>query len=433
MAERTPSDRTLVVADDLTGATDTGHGFAARGFETVVRLDPEFDAPDAAVLVVDTDSRYADPDEAGCRVRDAVASVDAAVVYKKVDSTLRGNLASEIEAAMDAMEADVAAVAPAFPSNGRTTACGYHLVHGALVTDTEAGNDPDSPVLAPRLPDHLRERGASDVRHVGVERVASGDADGLRSIFDTDGLVTFDAVDDAHLDTIAEAVDDSDERVLLVGCGGLAEHVRIPADATAERAPADETPTGTAFGVAGSVSAQTFAQLDALPDEVVLTLDAARAVDDVETAATDATERCRDRFGDADVDAVVLASARDRSDVDRVLDAADDSGVDERIARERVTEALAVAARRVWDEAAPTPGGLFLTGGAVAKAVLGELETDGLALRGEEVSTGVPVSEVRGGIADGTPLVTKAGAFGIDSTIADALDHVRRVPTQHKE
>ncbi len=152
------SDRTLVVADDLTGATDTGHGFAVRGFETVVRLDPEFEAPDAAVIVVDTDSRYVSPAEAGNRVADVVSDIEAATVYKKVDSTLRGNLAAEIEAVMAAMDADTAAVAPAFPTNGRVTACGYHLVEGALITDTEAGNDPDSPVCyqAPRPPPRPR-------------------------------------------------------------------------------------------------------------------------------------------------------------------------------------------------------------------------------------------------------------------------------------
>ncbi len=120
------------------------------------------------------------------------------------------------------------------------------------------------------------------------------------------------------------------------------------------------------------------------------------------------------------------ASARDRSDVDAVLAAAADAGVSDREARERVTETLAIAAELVWTE--HPPDGLFLTGGAVTKGVLGELGAHGIALRGEAVTTGVPVGEVRGGPANGTPLVTKAGAFGEVSTIADALTHLRRVP-----
>ena len=236
------SDRTLVVADDLTGATDTGHGFAVRGFETVIRLDPRFEAPDAAVIVVDTDSRYVSPAEAGNRVADVVSDIEAATVYKKVDSTLRGNLAAEIEAVMAAMDADTAAVAPAFPTNGRVTACGYHLVEGALITDTEAGNDPDSPVCSPRLPDHLRDQGASDVSHVGVQTVATN---GVTSALDDGRLVTFDAVHETHLDAIASGAAEADENVLLVGSGGLAEHVRVSGTPTAERTPLDEAPSGT--------------------------------------------------------------------------------------------------------------------------------------------------------------------------------------------
>lgn len=415
------TDRTLVVADDLTGATDTGHGFAARGFETVVRLDPDFESPDAAVLVVDTDSRYVAPNEAASRVATVISDIDAATVYKKVDSTLRGNLAAEIEAAMAAMDADAAAVAPAFPSNGRVTACGYHLTEGVLVTDTEAGNDPDSPVHSPRLPDHLRQQGASDVSHAGIEVVGTND---VPAALDDGRLVTFDAVHDVHLDAIASGCDDANGNVLLVGSGGLAEHVHVRATPTADRTSLAENPSGTAFGVSGSVNERTLAQLDALPADRVVHLDAVRAVHDVEAAVRAAAVSCTDRL--ADEETVVLTSACDPADVDMVLGAAAEAGVSDREARERVTEALATATESVWTEHAPD--GLFLTGGAVTKGVLGELDARGIALRGEEVTSGVPVGEVRGGLADGTPLVTKAGAFGEDGTISDALDHLRRVP-----
>ncbi|GAA0310083.1 four-carbon acid sugar kinase family protein [Halarchaeum salinum] len=415
----------LVVADDLTGANDTGHGFAARGYEVVVRLDSGLDVSSVDVLVVNTDSRYASAAEARQRVRDAVAGTDAAVVYKKVDSTLRGNLGPEIEAAMAAMNADAAAVAPAFPSNGRTTVCGYHLVDGALVTDTDAGTDPDAPVTDPRLPDYLREQGASGVTHIGVGRVARSDPD-LRGALDTGRVVTLDAVVDDHLEAVATAVADAPRRVLHVGCGGLAEHVRVPGPANATRPARRDDLTGTALGVAGSVSPRTLGQLDALPDECVIPFDASRAVTDPEGASTVAADACLSRLSDAPT--AVLASATTRTDVDAVLDTAANAGVDERDARERVTAALGEATRRIWEVRAPD--GLFCTGGAVATGVLAALDAAGIELRGESVAMGVPVGAVRGGRADGTPLVTKAGAFGDDDTIRAALRVLRRVPKQ---
>ena len=50
----------FIIADDFTGALDTGVQFAARGIPTQVTVDPEVDfaAHDTAVLVVDTETRH---------------------------------------------------------------------------------------------------------------------------------------------------------------------------------------------------------------------------------------------------------------------------------------------------------------------------------------------------------------------------------------
>ncbi|WP_227379324.1 four-carbon acid sugar kinase family protein [Haladaptatus halobius] len=427
------TDHALVVADDLTGATDTGHSFAARGYETVVRIDPDFDAPEAVVLVVDTDSRYVDRDEAVTRVQDVAASTEAAVVYKKVDSTLRGNLGAEIVAVYDAMDADAATVAPAFPSNDRLTAGGYHLVDGELVTNTEAGKDPDSPIETSHIPHLLRTQIDDPIAHADVECVASRSAAkklhrSNESMGDERRIVVFDVVHDSHLDIIAEAAHEYDGDVLLVGSAGLAEAVRLPCEPTAERLTLTDSPTATAFGIVGSVNPQTLTQLDVLSQNRVINLDTTVAVHDPAAAAAAAADKCLERFNTES--AVVLASARDHSDIEATLDAANRASIPERKAREHVTSALGTAAAQVWE--ASEPDGLFLTGGSVAKAVLGRLDAGGIALRGEGISVGVPAGEVRGGPANGTPIVTKAGAFGDDSTIIDAINYLRRTPERSK-
>jgi uncharacterized protein YgbK (DUF1537 family) len=422
------AERTLVVADDLTGAMDTGHSFAMRGYETIVRLDPDFDAPRAAVIVADTDSRYVDPDEAVTRVRNIVASTEAAVVYKKVDSTLRGNVGVEIAAAHDAMDADATAVAPAHPSNDRLTACGYHLVGGELLTDTEVGNDPDSRIVTSHLPRLIREQTGGPVVHVGIEPVATRSTvdalsrpDGVEA--DERLIVVFDIVHDSHLDAVAAGAHDYDGNVLLVGSAGLAEYVRSPVESTVESPPIATTPSGTAFGVVGSVNPRTLTQLDAVPESRVVHLDAKTAVSDPHDAARNAAAECLERLPTEP--AVVLTAANDSDTVAATLEAARRANVSGREARERVTAALGIAARSVWEKRAPD--GLFLTGGSIAKSILDRLDAGGVALSGEEIDVGVPVGEVRGGKADGTPIVTKAGAFGGNSTIVDALDHLRRV------
>jgi len=88
-----------IVADDLTGAMDSSGYFARRGLNTVVLLEPDFSST-ADVLVINTNSRAETPDIAHERVRHAVRNLSGRVIYKKIDSTLRGNIGTELEAAV---------------------------------------------------------------------------------------------------------------------------------------------------------------------------------------------------------------------------------------------------------------------------------------------------------------------------------------------
>ncbi|MFB6135226.1 MAG: four-carbon acid sugar kinase family protein [Halobacteriaceae archaeon] len=395
--------RALVVADDLTGAADTGGRFAARGFETAVATGDR--TPDAPVLVVDTDSRYADGGVAADRVADAVASHPADVVYKKVDSTLRGNVAAEVDAAVEAAGAALALVAPAFPAAGRTTVGDLHLVDGDPVAATAVADDAGGAVASSRLTDLLADS-VCEVAHLPLETVAAGAdavADFLAERSPTPGdplAVACDAARAVHLDAVAAAGARRDD-ALYVGSAGLAGHVRLGTDAGV-------------LGVVGSTAPETLSQLDALPDGAVVHVADPLSEGAAATAADRAVETLADRGR-----AVVTAA---RSPADREATVADgrERGFSEAETATRVAATLAEAAAAVVDWA--SPGGLFLTGGAVARTVLEALGGDGVRLAGREVAAGVPVGRVAGGDADGLPVVTKAGGFGDGATIVNCLD-----------
>lgn len=67
-------------------------------------------------------------------------------VYKKIDSTLRGNLGAEIKAVADVFKPDIVIIAPAYPANQRITIGGYHLLEGKPIELTEIANAPKTPV-----------------------------------------------------------------------------------------------------------------------------------------------------------------------------------------------------------------------------------------------------------------------------------------------
>ena len=412
--------RCVVVADDLTGSCDAGHEFATRKYDTRVVLSTRPDTPQQGdVAVYNTESRYTSPGVAADRVRSVFETTDSDVVFKKVDSTLRGNVRVEVDAATRAIEPELVVVAPAFPANGRLTACGYHLVDGQLVTESPPGQDDERPPTHDSLPEFFA---SSDypVERIGVGTVARG-ATAVREAFEsmcsTDGsvIVTCDAVTDGHLATIATAADDLSERCLYVGSGGFARHIVVPG--TPSGTGLDVDAHRTVVGVSGSVAPETLDQIGELSENRRQHLDLEVAVTDPATAGDDLGSRGRAVVDEQE--GVLLHSADARSDVDRAMTAGERAGVDGSIVRRRITDALAAGAAEVVRDGQAS--NLFLTGGATARAVLDRLDATALRMAGDEVAPGIPLSTVDGGVADGVTAVTKAGGFGDEQAIIKSL------------
>lgn len=410
-----------VVADDLTGAMDTAHGFAERGYDTSVVAAPprdrDADAPAADVLAVNTDSRYADPDRAADAVRRAIRAAPAELVYKKVDSTLRGNVGTEVDAALAETDARLAVFAPAFPEAGRTTRAGVHYVDDVPVAETEYGQDERGPVsssLAALFDGIGRPVATVTERDLdsGRDRVATAVSEAVE-INDRPPVVVCDARSSHDLAVVADAAAGCDP--LYAGSSGLAQHVPVPGAATTDagRRPIE---AGGPLGVVGSVSETTLAQLDRLPDESVIEVDPVALVAG-ETPA-DPAARAADRCDRGAV--VVVTAATDRAAVDRTLDAARERGLAPETTRERVATGLAATAGRAYREAEPS--GLFFTGGDVAVAGLRALGATAITLTGDAVEAGVPVGRLADGVGAGTPIVTKAGGFGSEATIVNCLE-----------
>ncbi len=136
-----------VIADDLTGAAELGavglrHGLSAE----ILRSGKPGGAAD--LVCMDTDSRSCEPEDAAKRAAAAAKTLRAAGatwIYKKVDSVLRGNVTSEVEAVMKQLNFNRALLLPANPSLGRVIRDGEYFIHGKPIHRTEFANDPEYP------------------------------------------------------------------------------------------------------------------------------------------------------------------------------------------------------------------------------------------------------------------------------------------------
>lgn len=404
----------LVVADDLTGANDTGHQFAAAGYETRVLHAPSNDPPPADVLVVNTDSRTASPEAAAEAVRDTVEGIDAQRTYKKVDSTLRGNVGAEVGALLADGATDLALVAPAFPANGRITVNGTHLVEGEPIDEAESVQERENPPWTARLADVLSDAGAP-VAELTLETVQEGKAAIARRLADLraegDGaaVVACDATTDEHLGRIAAAALELDAPPVCVGSAGLAKPLAAANDRSG--------PERSVLGVVGSTNETTLAQLRAVPDAAVVPLDVERALDDPTAAGNALAAAAVAKLRDDGV--AVVTSARTPGDVAAAYDYAERNGVSSQAVSERIESALGAALAAIRNEI--TPDGVFATGGTVATATFDALGISDLKLTGEEVVDGVPVASAAVDSGAEITVVTKAGGFGERDTIVECL------------
>lgn len=123
--------RLALIADDLSGALDTATPFAIAGLPTIVALGPEGIgealSAGAAVVAVVTATRAVGPSLAAARTAEVAARLMDArpeILFKKVDSRLKGNPGAESHALAAVAGRQRLVVAPAVPDQMRVTVAG---------------------------------------------------------------------------------------------------------------------------------------------------------------------------------------------------------------------------------------------------------------------------------------------------------------------
>lgn len=201
----------LVLADDLTGAADCAARCRHGGLHATIYLQLPQPSLPAGVIAFTSDSRHLSPTEAIRRIEEVaapLASIDARW-YKKIDSTLRGNLGEEIDALLTLLGLPCAVICPAFPAQGRGLENGYLIAPGL-------------PASSISLPRRLAEGSSRPVEAIPLNAVRG---EGLAARFDAaiargSQLLAVDARADADLSQILDAVEAALPDALLCGSAG---------------------------------------------------------------------------------------------------------------------------------------------------------------------------------------------------------------------
>ncbi|SEA24113.1 Uncharacterized conserved protein YgbK, DUF1537 family [Oribacterium sp. KHPX15] len=208
-------NRLLILADDLTGALDSGVQLTLKGEHVVILTDRDVEFPEddsVDVIVVDTETRHVTGEVAANIIKALIHKAqDRGIkrIYKKTDSGLRGNVGAELAAVLEASGAKHLNFIPAYPATGRKTVNGVQYVNGKPLAESIFAKDPINPITVSRI-DELIHFG-SDVH------VVSGSSSEKR------GIVVYDAETNDDMKRIAQKLEAEGDLDITAGCAGFLE------------------------------------------------------------------------------------------------------------------------------------------------------------------------------------------------------------------
>lgn len=421
-----------IIADDLTGANATGVRLAKAGFTSAtIVFGGKVPANNGFTSIsVDTDSRYSSIDVAKERVADTyhqLRSWGADIVAKRIDSTIRGNIGSEIDALLEVIGNDsVAIVVASYPDSGRITSGGYLLVDGVPVQETDVAKDPLNPITDSYVPAVIAEQSRFEVGHIGLGSVLKGKSclvSKLKSLIaESKRIIVLDAVTNEEIEHIAEAMAEIKGHVIF---------------------PVDPGPLSAAFGrvkarqhehkskwivTVGSVTPLTGRQLRYLIDktnsspvyvnaELLATMS-----DDWEKEIKRATATALNTLEEQEI--LIITTHSPTSNVLPLSEIALKENVTEEILAKRITTGLAKVTRNVIEQADIQINGTFSSGGDVTAALFAESKAEAIQLD-DEVLPLAAYGKFIGGTFDGIPVVTKGGMVGNKQSIYACVNYLR--------
>lgn len=449
-----PTTCLAMIADDLTGAMDAGVQVIRQGLRATVCLDGEHSGElvgQTDLVIIDTESRNASSHDASAAVRMAAIQARAAgarIIYKKIDSTLRGNVGAEIDALLSVGVVEAVVLAPALPGSGRTTTGGLHHVNGVRLGETEFAGDPFAPVAGSRIEDIVAAQSKVRTSLIGLRAVRLGasavSACMNDAVTDGSGVIVVDAELDSDLECIAQAlesVDAGDDEGLLLACGSAGLFAKMRVGRYAARLGAGSgnalpaggrpvyggqqagAPAGHQVVVVSASPAEASRQqiehaLNVSPDLVPVYVDAT-VLEDGSTARGAVA-----RLGEQVKDVVrsgrnLVLAVKGPGRANLLQSAGSVNGLRRRSAA--LLGIMAGLARIAVEHG--NVGTLVLVGGDTARAGTNVLGARGIHILAE-VEPYIPEGVIMGGAYDGLRVVTKAGGFGSEATLARIVSSV---------
>lgn len=430
-----------IIADDLTGANATSVLLAKEGFKCSSFIDSNLLNQDNMdkydVVAVSTDSRGIKSNEAYEKVAKEVNRVKHLnpTYAKRIDSTLRGNVGSEIDAVLDNVEDSVAIVVASYPDSSRISIGDYLLVNSIPLEKTLVAKDPKCPVTNSKISEIIKQQTKYSVETIGVNDVLKGHdtlSVKIKELAEKGNrIIVIDAVTNDDIDTISKAAKLSELNVITVDPGPFTKGYLN------EKYGSSSVGQGKkVFLAIGSVSNTTIGQVKHLlvsRNPGFVKVDPLKLIDDNQ----------KDKEIDRVIDIIQTKLKENTSNIlgvstttkeEEVLDLtalSKELGIDEEAISVKINKGLAQITEKALEISHSAIGALYTSGGDVTMEVMKLLKVEGIDIKDEVIPLAV-YGRFIGGKYDTMPAITKGGLIGNEKTLLACVDYLlTKISTQY--
>ena len=407
----------LILADDFTGALDTGVQFSSRGITTVVYdkpFVPDHDFDGDEVLVLNMETRHESPRIAYEKIRhvaNRAKDIGIAALYIKTDSGMRGNIGASLEAAATAWGGNLAFV-PAYPQAGRTIENGNLFINGMPVTQSIFGQDLYNPVLHDNVREIISQQTDMPVIDANLELHPNQGA-----------ILLYEAQTVPQMARIAHDIGRKAEVSIFAGCAGFAAYLPEVLGISAKEKRQVHA-AGPVLVISGSTSSVSLEQMNAARVEGIPSI----LFDDIIDDSPDYASLSKELADVLKRGPAMLESAWDEGGVKALTIAALSAGLSIEQTGERIAANFGAAIRQIYDSG--FCGTLCIFGG---DTLAGVMRTLGVKLIRPlaELGSGVALSEME---LNGKVryLVTKSGSFGDNREVLRILSNLERLEVERE-
>lgn len=420
--------KVLVIADDFTGANATGVLLKEKGFRSVSFLNYQNAnecTDNSDVYCIDTDTRSKDPRYAYNLVKNIANQFrdKVSLFSKRIDSTLRGNIGSEIDGILDGLQQNYkAVVVAAYPKSGRISIGGYLLVDSKPLQKTGVSEDVKTPVKSSNILNIIKMQSSKNVGYISLDEVLEGPVFlSNRIANNSNDIIVIDAVSNEDIDVIAKACILSKIPIICVDPGPFTAYVSFN---LLKQNVYDEK---RILLVIGSVTELTRKQVKYLlknRNTLVCNVSVNNIIKNLNEEVTKVLKYVKENY--VYYKYICIITALNDDDVIDLKLLSKTCEMDTEKLSYKISDGLVEIAKQILEDRELKINYVYLSGGDISQEFLRNLNSFAFEIVDEVIPLAVH-GLIKGGEYDGLNVVTKGGLVGSENSLDYIVSYIEKL------